>query len=191
MLDIPLSSSVADYLVDYAADKPFALNYYFDDHLYSVRNRLTTQWLRLYFEQTGTDYHFVENLDAFRGRRPSKVIFVGDPAILDEQETHFRKLWGRAVYVCRTWNHYLEFMDVRANKANGLAALAREYVTDWPHIAAFGDAANDIPMLEKAGLGIAMANATPDVKRAAGRVSQWTNNEDAIAQEWELMKKER
>jgi hydroxymethylpyrimidine pyrophosphatase-like HAD family hydrolase len=44
-------------------------------------------------------------------------------------------------------------------------------------------------MLEKAGFGIAMANATPQVKHAADRVSPWTNDEDGIAKEWELMKK--
>jgi hydroxymethylpyrimidine pyrophosphatase-like HAD family hydrolase len=80
-------------------------------------------------------------------------------------------------------------MDPCANKGHGLEALAREYGLDWSAIAAFGDAANDIPMLEKAGWGVAMANATPEVKLAAGRVSPWTNNEDAVAKEWELMKK--
>jgi hypothetical protein len=43
-------------------------------------------------------------------------------------------------------------------------------------------------MLEMAGLGVAMANAVPQVKRAAHRVSPWTNDEDGIAREWERMK---
>ena len=189
ILDIPLSNTIADYLIDYAIHKPFCLNYYIDDKLYAVRSEKTTPWLKLYFDQTGTEYHFLKTLDAFRGRPPSKIIFVGDPAIIDEQEKHFRQLWGRSVYICRTWDHYLEFLNPLANKAVGLETLAKEYGLDWSAIAAFGDAANDIPMLEKAGHGIAMANATPEVKLAAGRVSTWTNNEDAVAKEWDLMKK--
>lgn len=188
VLDAPLSNTAADYLIDYALKKPFGLNYYIDDNLYAIRNQTTAPWIRLYYEQTGTEYHFVENLDAFRGRRPSKMIFVGAPAILDEQQKHFEQLWGPSVYVCRTWDYYLEFLDLHANKAAGLEALAKEYGVEWSRIAAFGDAANDIPMLEKAGYGIAMANAAPQVKLAAGRVSPWTNDEDAVAKEWELMK---
>jgi Cof subfamily protein (haloacid dehalogenase superfamily) len=190
ILDIPLSNTAADCLVDHALNKPFGLNYYIDGRLYAVNNQTTAPWLGLYYEQTGTEYHYVENLDAFRGRRPSKIIFVGPPALLDEQETYFRRRWGASVYVCRTWDYYLEFMDPRVNKAAGLEALAKEYGVEWPQVAAFGDAENDIPMLEKAGQGIAMANASTEVKRAAGRVSPWTNDEDGVAKEWERMKKE-
>lgn len=190
VLDISMPDVNADYLIEYARNKPFALNYYIDDNLYAVRTASSEPWIRLYYDQTGTEYHFVEDLGVFHGRRPSKMIFVGDPAIIDDQEKKFRRLWGSSVlYICRTWDYYLEFLDVRANKAAGLEVLAKEYGVDWSQIAAFGDAENDIPMLEKAGVGIAMANATPQVKLAAGRVSAWTNNEDGIAKEWELMKK--
>jgi hypothetical protein len=189
--DAPLSSDHADYLVEYSAGKPFGLNFYIDDRVYAVRTPATVPWLDLYHTQTGAEYHFVENLGVFRGRKPSKVIFVGAAAEIDRQEKLFRGLWGTSVYICRTWDHYLEFLDVRANKAAGLEALAKEYGIGWPDIAAFGDAANDIPMLQKAGCGIAMANAAPEVKRAAGRASPWTNDEDGVAREWELMKNGR
>nr|MCU0609021.1 HAD-IIB family hydrolase [Chitinispirillaceae bacterium] len=108
---------------------------------------------------------------------------------IDEQERLFRNMWGSLVYICRTWRHYLEFLDVRVNKAAGLEALAAAYGIDPAEIVAFGDEENDIPMLQRAGLGIAMANASSDVKKAAHRVSQWTNDEDGIAKEWELIKK--
>jgi len=189
ILDAPLSDTIADQLMDYAPGRPFGCNYYIDDLLYAVRNGTTAPWLKLYHDQTGAQYHFVEDLERFRGRAPSKMLFVGDTAIIDKQEEYFKDLWGGAVYVCRTWDHYLEFLDPKANKATGLEVLAKEYGVEWRDIAAFGDAANDIPMLEKAGYGIAMANATEEVKRAAGRVSQWSNNEDGVAREWERMKK--
>ena len=131
------------------------------------------------------DPHF----DRFRGRQPSKIIFVGSPVVLDEQQKHFKELWGDSVYICRTWDYYLEFLNPKANKASGLEALADAYGINLSDVAAFGDAENDIPMLRKAGLGVAMANAEPEVKIAAGRVSRWTNNEDGVAREWEEIKK--
>jgi hydroxymethylpyrimidine pyrophosphatase-like HAD family hydrolase len=45
-------------------------------------------------------------------------------------------------------------------------------------------------MLKKAGLGIAMANAPDEVKRAARRVSSWTNDDNGVAREWELIKRD-
>jgi Cof subfamily protein (haloacid dehalogenase superfamily) len=185
----PLANEIADYLVAYARGRDFVCNYYIDGGLYAVRDVATSPWIDLYRGQTGSRYQFVPSLDQFHGKQPSKVIFVGDTPVMDEQESYFRKLWGGAVYICRTWDHYLEFLDVRANKADGLEALALAYGVGWPEVAAFGDAANDIPMLQKAGLGIAMANAPDEVKRAARRVSPWTNNDDGVAREWELIKK--
>jgi hypothetical protein len=185
----PLPSTYADFLIDHAADKTFVLNYYANDKLYAARTDANAPWIDTYYQQTHTDYKFVESLGIFRGESPSKIIFVGPVDVIDEQERLFRNMWGSLVYICRTWRHYLEFLDVRVNKAAGLEALAAAYGIDPAEIVAFGDEENDIPMLQRAGLGIAMANASSDVKKAAHRVSQWTNDEDGIAKEWELIKK--
>ena len=45
---------------------------------------------------------------------------------------------------------------------------------------AFGDGMNDFTMVEAAGLGIAMANAEPEVKRVAKDVVP-SNDEDGVA----------
>jgi Cof subfamily protein (haloacid dehalogenase superfamily) len=185
----PLSSATADYLIDYAEGKDLAINYYIDDALHTVRTALTEKWIGLYYEQTATHYRFEQSLSGFRGKEPSKIIFVGAAPLIDEQELFFRRLWGDSVYICRTWDYYLEFLNPLANKGSGLAVLAQAYGIDLSRVVAFGDANNDIPMLRKAGLGIATANASPIVKSAARRVSPWSNDEDCIAREWEIIKK--
>jgi Cof subfamily protein (haloacid dehalogenase superfamily) len=186
----PLSSPIADHLIEYGRNRDFALNFYFDGALYAVRNALSAPWIDLYIAQTGSRYEYVPSLDRFRGISPSKIIFVGAVDKMDGEEQYFRHLWGSGVYICRTWSHYLEFLDPAANKADGLAAVADQYAIGWDEIVAFGDAENDIPMLQKAGLGIAVANAPESVKAEAKRVSLWTNNEDAVAKEWERIKQE-
>ena len=45
---------------------------------------------------------------------------------------------------------------------------------------AFGDAPNDLTMIEFAGLGVAMGNACPELKAAANTVTL-TNDDDGIA----------
>ena len=51
---------------------------------------------------------------------------------------------------------------------------------------AVGDAANDLAMIEAAGVGVAMANGTEEVKRAADYITQRDNNHDGIAEVVEL-----
>ena len=46
---------------------------------------------------------------------------------------------------------------------------------------AVGDSGNDLTMVQMAGLGVAMANATPDVLAAADVVTG-DNNHDGVAQ---------
>jgi hypothetical protein len=187
--DAPLGGMYADELVTFARDRDFALNYYIDDKLYAVRTPTTARWIDLYYQQTRTEYVFLDDFGPFTGRSPSKVIFVGAPGTIDDMEKMFRARWDSEIYICRTWDHYLEFLSPKANKGNGLCALAKALGVDLADVAAFGDAENDIPMLQVCGMGIAMKNAPDSVKRAARRVSPWSNDEDGVAREWERLKR--
>lgn len=186
--DAPLQSKYADYLISYSAGKDFAVNYYLNEKLYAGCGAGISKWTGLYHQETASAYNLVDSLDCFLGNKPSKVIFVGDPEELDKEEVYFRNLWGESVYICRTWDYYLEFLNVNANKGIGLQMLANSYGVGMDRVVAFGDAANDIPMLQAAGLGIAVGNADTSVKNVADKVSDWTNDEDAIAKEWEIIK---
>ena len=52
---------------------------------------------------------------------------------------------------------------------------------DAQRVVAVGDATNDVPMFEAAGLGVAMANGMPEARAAADRVIG-DNNSDALAE---------
>ncbi|MBR2036785.1 MAG: HAD hydrolase family protein, partial [Lachnospiraceae bacterium] len=47
---------------------------------------------------------------------------------------------------------------------------------------AVGDAENDIPMLEAAGLGVAMKNASDDIKQHADYITKLDNNEGGVGE---------
>jgi Cof subfamily protein (haloacid dehalogenase superfamily) len=184
----PLPAEYADELIRRSAGGNYALNYYIDDRLFAVRTRDTSYWMDLYYSQTATPCELIDSFDRFSGRSPSKIIFVGDPADLDKKEDAYRREWGDRLYIVRSWDYYLEFLNPAANKGSGIEALAGAYGIACADIVAFGDANNDIPMFEKAGTGIAVKNATADAKKAATLVSEWSNDEDAIAREWKKLK---
>lgn len=64
-------------------------------------------------------------------------------------------------------------------KGEALRVLEELYSIPPERVVAVGDASNDVPMLEAAGLGVAMENATPDAKAVADRIIG-PNNGDAI-----------
>ena len=69
---------------------------------------------------------------------------------------------------CGRWHQ--EFVDVTANgidKALGLEKMAKHLGLQITETMAFGDGGNDIPIIKKAGVGVAMGNAGNHVKAVA------------------------
>lgn len=77
--------------------------------------------------------------------------------------------------------NYLEVIPLGVNKAEALANLTQMLGIDLSQVAALGDGHNDVEMLRAAGVGIAMGNASDEVKAAAEWVTG-TNDEAGVAQ---------
>lgn len=67
--------------------------------------------------------------------------------------------------------HLLEVFDRQVNKWSAIRHIAAERGIDRGAIAAVGDEVNDLPLLEGAGLGVAMANGIEAVLAVADRVT--------------------
>jgi hypothetical protein len=75
----------------------------------------------------------------------------------------------------------LEISAAGVSKASGLASVAERCGVFADEVVAFGDMPNDLPMLTWAGLGVAVANAHPEVLAAADEVTA-SNDDDGVAQ---------
>lgn len=79
---------------------------------------------------------------------------------------------------------YLEVDPIRATKANALIWLCNYLGIDVADSVAAGDAPNDNPMIEAAGLGIGMCNGlptNPDMASIADIITKTDNNHDGLA----------
>ena len=65
-------------------------------------------------------------------------------------------------------------------KGSGLVALAEKLGLRRDQVMAVGDSGNDLSMIEDAGLGVAMGNATPEILAVADAVTA-DNNHDGVA----------
>lgn len=98
----------------------------------------------------------------------------------DAERLRMEKLYPQMKFtVAYTYN--LEVNVPQATKGLGLLKLAEILGLNRSQIIAFGDSGNDLSMIECAGIGYAMENATPDIKEAADRIAP-PNTEDGVAQ---------
>ena len=102
------------------------------------------------------------------------------PEKLQEVQQQIAAFLPESLTVVQTAAFYLEVIPKVINKGQGIRDICKVLNIDPAEVVSFGDAANDIPMLEAAGMGVAMGNAQEAVKEAADMVTL-SNNEDGIA----------
>lgn len=76
--------------------------------------------------------------------------------------------------------HFADCILKGTSKASGIDEVIKYYGIELSETMAFGDGGNDIQMLEHAGIGVAMGNATEEVKKYAKLVTDSVDN-DGIA----------
>lgn len=132
---------------------------------------------------------FVRSLDAPRARRetatlqqPPRVVpsfdrvMEGVVKVVGVSDDHPRvaaceaavqQAYGAQVSAARSQPHYLDVTNPTANKGVVIERLSHYIQIPIERIAAIGDQPNDVLMFERAGLSIAMGNASDEVKRRA------------------------
>ena len=109
-----------------------------------------------------------------------KILLLGDEEQLNKFETVIPDAWREKFYVVRSQKYLIEVLKKGVNKAYGLEKLVQRLNINRNEISAIGDAANDIEMLQYAGLPIAMGNATEEVKGLSKMVTDTNENNGVI-----------
>jgi len=109
-----------------------------------------------------------------------KVMFVDPEKKLNAVISQLPESLYEKYTVVRSAPFFLEFLNKKVNKGVGVELLAKKLGIKKEEIICVGDAENDIHMIKYAGLGVAMGNAFPEVKKIADYITK-TNQEDGVA----------
>lgn len=113
--------------------------------------------------------------------RPFKVcVFSDDFELKKEVAQKIKEEFRGILRVSSSGFHGIEIVQDGFSKAKGLDVLCERYDIETSEVIAIGDGFNDLEMVDFAGLGIAMGNATDELKEKAGYVTR-TNDEDGVA----------
>lgn len=109
-----------------------------------------------------------------------KVIVRSPHDVLAGIAREMEPLFGTRLNIVFSADNLLEFAHPEIHKGRALAFLSEYLNIPTDEMIAVGDQANDISMLQTAGLGVAVANAAAEVKAVADLVTDETNDEDAV-----------
>jgi Cof subfamily protein (haloacid dehalogenase superfamily) len=153
-------------------------------HAFSPKRGLITPKNSRYTEVEATINQIDTNICDFTTIKEDediiKIMLIDEPEILDKAIEKFPKEAYDKYNIVKSTPYFLEIISKDAGKGVGLKALADHLNVKQEEVIAVGDAGNDLDMIEYAGLGIAMANASENVKEIADYITD-SHNDDGIA----------
>lgn len=143
-----------------------------------------TKELDYYKEKSKLSYKLSKNVLDLLDEEPQKVLLIAlenkERLIRFQRENlNWEKEKCNSFFSC---DEYLEYCPLHTNKGSGIEYLTKLLGMSMDATIAVGDEENDISMIEKARIGIAMKNGTPEIKKVADYVTKNDNNHDAIAE---------
>jgi Cof subfamily protein (haloacid dehalogenase superfamily) len=137
----------------------------------------------MYYNHTGVLAELGDLREALR--RPGlkgcvKTMFLAEPEVQAMLRPRLAEKLKDSVYIVQTFRNFLEVMDAKVSKGQGLKAAMERLSLKSEEVIAFGDEENDLPMFSVAGFSAAPANAKESVKAGADIVIG-SNAEDGVA----------
>lgn len=118
--------------------------------------------------------------ETLKGDYNFQAMLLDRPENLDRFETEMGEKLSKHFSTVRSQPYIYEAMPLGTTKASALESLTRKLGFTADQVMAIGDAANDLEMLQYAGLGIAMGNASSTIKSQADAITD-DNQHDGVA----------
>ena len=174
----PVPLDLAREIVTIGEAANLHVNIYLDDRMYIAE---FNEYTRFYLAVGGIEAYPVGDLLAFMDRPPTKLLYVCEPEIAAKWHVDLREQYRGRLEVYVSKPQYVEFTALGISKGSAIKELAEMYGLGPEEVMTIGDSFNDIPMLEYAGIGVAVANAPAEVQAKADYVTL-SNEEDGVAE---------
>ncbi|SDO47942.1 Cof-type HAD-IIB family hydrolase [Alkalicoccus daliensis] len=176
MYERNIAPDVANTLIKIARERNIHLQVYQDDILYGAEEN---EKLVTYAGKVKVPYMIEPDLTKLTQKRMTKLLFIEDPAYLDELQLELQELLGDKAHIAKSKRHYLEITHPEANKGSALLHLAKQMGIAQSETIGIGDNHNDFELVATAGLGVAMGNAVQELKDIA-QYTTLSNNEEGV-----------
>ena len=138
-----------------------------------------TEWTDLYVHRTGQVP--IADIPALIDTGLQKLIWITAPERIAELTPRMQEEYRNRLYVVNTEREMIEFLNPNTNKALAVEVLAGRLNIPREQILAFGDGNNDVPLLEWAGISVAMAHGDEAARHAGKKISPPGDPATAVA----------
>ena len=130
-----------------------------------------------------TPYIITEDICSELSDVPCKIIGIEleDKERIDCFKAAVESFAGDKLTLLYSNPYYLEIFNKEAGKGSAVKRLSEHLGTSISDTIAAGDEENDISMIQAAGMGVAMLNATDAVKKIADIITKTDNDHDGLA----------
>ena len=172
---IPLDISLE--IVDYLESRGKIVHLYINDTLYINKANPYTDY---YCKECKVQATPVGNLVDYLNKVkicPNKILLIDEPSEIDKYSDILASKGAGRYLVAKSAPNLLDIEGYGTSKGVAIKHIASLYGIDATECVCFGDSPNDISMLKVAGVGVAVDNATDEVKKVADYITDSCDND--------------
>lgn len=132
-----------------------------------------------YKRNAGLEPVLLEDEELLIRQGVTKILWIDTEERIQQMQKELPAQAFSQVTFCTSQTTYLEFFNSQVSKAKAMERLGQLFGIRQEEMIAVGDGLNDLPMIEYAGLGVAMENAQAQVKARAQYITS-SNEEDGV-----------
>ena len=172
-----LKPDIAKEIIKWARQNNVHLNLYIDDKLYVEEDNEIIQY---YIKGKFVDYNVV-SFDKLEIENVNKLLAIDihDPEKVTGWVDKLKKQYPD-LYIVKSTPYFCEIGPSDAKKSISVEFLMRYWGIDRHEVLTIGDQNNDIDLVESGGIGIAMGNATEELKFHAKYITDTCDNDGFV-----------
>jgi|GEM_PF-2267787 len=109
------------------------------------------------------------------------IVLAGEDSEIACASRKLKEIGENSLVIREMWGGYLHVSPKKTGKAEGMKFICDYYNFSLSQAVAIGDFANDADMLTAAGMGVAMGNASDEIKNICGCVTETVENDGVAA----------
>lgn len=173
IFEVSLEKEDLHLMYDFSRENKVHILTYIDDEIVSETE---SQYITEEVKMTKMNHNLVKDFKESVNKSSVKCMLLEEPSYLKEVEKKLKESYGDRYSIAISKPFFLEVTKLGIDKGVALEKLSEYLGIDIRDTIAVGDSYNDIPMLKKAGLAVAVENANEDTKKICGYITKSNNN---------------
>jgi len=173
-----MTAEQARRVIDFFHSKNVHINAYVNDKLYVEED---DDEIKEYVNNRFVDYNVLDDITTIDLSKLDKLLCIeNDQEKMAEVVQGLKEIFKDELFIVKSMKQYCEVTHPEATKGKAIEFLCKYWNIDISETMAIGDQDNDIEMIKTAGIGVAMGNGTPNLKKVADFITKDVEDDGVV-----------